>query len=57
MYFISTCIFIIVQQPPKKKKKKTKEQTNGNTSVNDNADVSMKSEQDSMITEGNYKKY
>lgn len=46
----------IVQQPPKKKKKKNKEQTNGNASVND-VDVTIKSEQDSMITEGNCQKY
>lgn len=40
-----------VEQPPKKKKKKNKEETNGgDMSVNNGADISIKSEQD--LTEG-----
>lgn len=40
------------QQPPKKKKKKNKEQTNGaDKSFNNGADVSVKSEQESILTE------
>ncbi|XP_025412633.1 nucleolar protein 58 [Sipha flava] len=37
-------------EPPKKKKKKNKEQSNGNT-LNNGANVSIKSEQDSVLTE------
>lgn len=59
-FFFCDIIFISVigQQPPKKKKKKNKEQTNGNSnlSVNTDADVTMKSEQDSILTEGKYNK-
>ncbi|KAL4143064.1 hypothetical protein QTP88_005436 [Uroleucon formosanum] len=40
------------QQPPKKKKKKNKDQTNGgDKSVNNGADISVKSEQESILTE------
>ncbi|XP_022167741.1 nucleolar protein 58 [Myzus persicae] len=40
------------QQPPKKKKKKNKDQTNGaDKSINNGADVSVKSEQESILTE------
>jgi len=40
------------QQPPKKKKKKNKEQTNGeDKSINNGADISIKSEQESTLTE------
>ncbi|XP_060843193.1 nucleolar protein 58 [Rhopalosiphum padi] len=40
------------QQPPKKKKKKNKEQTNGeDKSINNGADISIKSEQESILTE------
>jgi len=53
-------MFIIVPQPPKKKKKKNKkenkEETNGNMTVDYNVDVTMKSEHDSILTEGNFKK-
>lgn len=47
------CFISTVQQPPKKKKKKNKEHTNGNTSIdNSGADVTIKSEQASILTEG-----
>lgn len=40
------------QQPPKKKKKKNKDQTNGeDKSINNGADISVKSEQESILTE------
>lgn len=46
-------LFFIVEQPPKKKKKKNKEHTNGDTSIdNSGADVTIKSEQASILTEG-----
>lgn len=44
---------LIAQQPPKKKKKKSKEHTNGDTSIdNGGADVTIKSEQASILTDG-----
>ncbi|KAL5239523.1 hypothetical protein ACI65C_006933 [Semiaphis heraclei] len=40
------------QQPPKKKKKKNKDQTNGgDKSIDNGADVTIKSEQESILTE------
>jgi len=40
------------QQPPKKKKKENKEQTNGeDKSINNGADISIKTEQESILTE------
>lgn len=47
LFIYKQYLCLLGQQPPKKKKKKNKEQSNGN-----GIDVSMKSEQDPIITEG-----
>lgn len=54
-FFLTICIKNIGQQPPKKKKKKNKDQANGeDKSINNGADISVKSEQESILTEGTY---
>jgi len=52
-FFLTIYILTIGQQPPKKKKKKNKDQINGaDKSINNGADISVKSEQESILTEG-----